>query len=87
MNIEILKPVLLLYLLDLAPEQETLVVEVKHLRDLHNHAAQRVIEDLLISPDEAIDHSLVVQTEFNEDLQSHVLSRMHVFDFLLKVSI
>jgi len=83
--VEIVHTILLLYLLDLSPEQQTLVIEVQDLGYLNDYIPQGVIQDLLIGSDEAVNDFLVLKAEGDEHPQAVILAHILILDLLLEV--
>lgn len=82
MKVKVLKPVLLLHLLDLRPKKESLIVEVEDLRGhSHYYVSEGIMQNLLVRPDEAIDHLLMIEAEPNKDLKPFVLSGLLILYF------
>ena len=81
--VEIVHAILLLYLLDLSPEQQALVIKVQDLGYLNDNIPQRVIQDLLIGSDKAVYDFLVLKAEGDEDSQAVILADILILDLLL----
>ena len=83
--VKIVHTILLLYLLDLSPEQQTLVIEIQDLGNLNDYIPQGIIQDLLIGSDEAVNDFLVLQAESDKHPQAVILAHILILDLLLEV--
>ena len=83
--VEIVHSILLLYLLDLSPEQQALVIEIQDLWDFNDNIPQGFIQYLLIGSNEAVYDFLVLKAESDEHPQAIILADTLIFDLLLKV--
>ncbi len=83
--VEIVHSILLLYLLDLSPEQQALVIEIQDLGDFNDNIPQGFIQYLLISSNEAVYDFLVLKAEGDEHPQAIILADTLILDLLLKM--